>query len=460
MRRLKNLIGLGIVFVSTIKVQAEPLQLMYDGGMHLYDLPAITLSLNGEMIETPYMPPIQLDNRTLVPIREVFEPVGAFVEWKPDEQKVYIDYNDILMVLEIDNPEVWINGSYEYLEVPAKVINNKIMVPLRFISEAIGFAVKWDSAIRNIDITALEQEEEPVTPEMPEIPNEYSLNHITYLYGDTSILLDMPKGLELNSITVEDNYRDRELIIDLGRHYTEYFGEGIALVGDDVIDSIQVLNDETTKIIIDETIISTYEITVDNKQILFDLISPKEKYEQILVIDIGHGGSKPGTVANGVQEKDINMKQVEALKYLLEQDQDIKVYYTREEDVNISLDFRSTLANEVEADIFISLHNNAFDENSTGTEVLYYPETRSKEAAQVMQDVLIARTGMVDRGIKESPDIYVLKASNMPSILLEGGFLTNPEEAELLQSESFTQTYALAVYEGILKIFEEIQLMK
>lgn len=474
MKRINKLIVLGMMCIGALSVYASPLELTYDGEIHLYDLAPITLSLNGEPIETPHMPPVQIQQRTLVPIREILEPVGAFIEWKPDEQKAYINYGYKMLILEIDNQEVWVNGETVYLDVPAKMINNKVMVPVRFISEQIGLRVDWNQETRNINIVLPEIEEVPDLPAISEIPNTSEgaedlkpdeglevpevayFEHLTYSYESSYLMMDIPRGLQQHQINIVDNYREKQIIIDLGEDYGEYLSDGLLSVGDAMVNSIQVITEETTKVIINEAVINTYDILLGDGQIIFDLMRPKEKYNKIVVIDAGHGGDVPGAVGNGIEEKDINLQQMNVLKDLLEGNTEIKVYYTREEDVDVPFEDRVGLGNEIEADLFVSLHNNSYNEQTSGTEVLYYPEPVSEEIATIMQKVLISQTGMRDRGIKPSPDIYVLNSSKMPSILLEGGFISNPVEAQLLQSESFTQVYALAVYQGILEIFDTV----
>ena len=141
---------------------------------------------------------------------------------------------------------------------------------------------------------------------------------------------------------------------------------------------------------------------------------------------------------------------------LLEQDPSIKVYTTREADVYPSLQFRTQLANEIGADLFVSFHNNSAGAAANGSETLYYPSannTTSKEMAQIVQDNIIKYCGTNNRGIKPRADLYVLRTSNMPAILIEAGFISNAQEANIINSESFINNFSQAVYEGIVESF-------
>ena len=151
------------------------------------------------------------------------------------------------------------------------------------------------------------------------------------------------------------------------------------------------------------------------------------------------------------------VRQTLAIADYLNTHSDIKIYLTREEDTYPSLTGRTDLANEIEADIFVSVHNNSHNAVSKGTEVLYYPSTtdiRSKQMAQIAQDYIVKECGTYNRGIKARPELVVLNTSKMPAILLEGAFISNPTEAALLKSSVFTQNYARAVGNAIIEMFE------
>lgn len=463
---------MGIFFMSVMDVAASTMALVYDGQTHLYDLPAIVLYMNGEIIDTYLMPPVQIDGTTLVPVREVFEPLGAFVEWKEEEKKVYIDYEGKLLILEMDNKEAWINGAFIGLDMPAKIINNKIMVPLRFVSEQMGLDVQWIGETREIHIEQpIKEEELPLIPDVEisnetqyevedNIPEVLKLDNIEYLEGDKTLTIYPSEEIDTNQVTIEDLYRQKQLVIDLGANYEEDFEEGKWDINQKTVKSITVVNDETTKLIMDTQSIHTVNIIEDEDKLQIELVKPKEKYDQIIMIDPGHGGYAPGTTVNGVVEKDINLKQAIAAKEMIENNTDIKVYMTREDDTGVENRNRTLLANEIEADFFISMHNNYADrKDASGTEVFYYPseqDDRSQEIAKMIQNKIIMYGGIRDRGIKPGVDLIVLNTSQMPAVLIEGGFLSNEEDLVKLVSEDFTQLYAYAIYEAVVEIFSTL----
>ena len=228
------------------------------------------------------------------------------------------------------------------------------------------------------------------------------------------------------------------------------------VINDTRINKIQVATNGTTKITVVTQKVYAYNFYESDGKISLQMVRPKEKYNQIVVLDAGHGGSDSGAVGNGLTEKGINYKQAMALYKLLEADSQIKVYMTRETDVYPTLQFRTALANDIEADLFVSIHNNSASASIRGSETLYFPsttDTRGKQVAQIVQNALVNKCGMINRGIKARSDLYVLRTSNMPAILIETGFISNSAEAALLNSTAFTNKWAQAIYESIVESF-------
>ena len=126
--------------------------LTYDYTKHKYSAEEVFVAINGNKLTGLQMPPIVLNNFTLVPAREVFEAMGATVEWKKDLEQVYVKYNDKLVVIPIGSTKAYVNGTATTMQTAAKIINNKTMIPLRFVATSLGMNVKWDKQSRVADI--------------------------------------------------------------------------------------------------------------------------------------------------------------------------------------------------------------------------------------------------------------------------------------------------------------------
>jgi N-acetylmuramoyl-L-alanine amidase len=213
-----------------------------------------------------------------------------------------------------------------------------------------------------------------------------------------------------------------------------------------------------------------------------------------IVVDAGHGGHDSGTLGpGGIEEKDIVLDVALRLGRLLKQRLGADVIYTRDDDTFIPLETRTAIANKAQADLFISVHaNSSQDASARGVETYYLNFTSSADALEVaarenavsdqsihqlsdlvkkitLQDKISesrefagdveqslftglesGNPGLRDRGVKKAPFV-VLIGANMPSILAEISFLTNPDDAHQLRDPEYRQRIAESLYRGVAK---------
>jgi N-acetylmuramoyl-L-alanine amidase len=213
-----------------------------------------------------------------------------------------------------------------------------------------------------------------------------------------------------------------------------------------------------------------------------------------IVIDPGHGGHDTGTIgANGLEEKDLVLEVGRRLGKLLETRLGAEVVYTRKDDTFIPLETRTAIANQERADLFVSIHaNSSRDPDARGVETYYLNFTSSPEALEVaarenavseksiyeLQDLVkkialkekieesrefagnvqqslhsglaVKSPAIRNRGVKKAPFI-VLIGANMPSILAEISFVSNPTDERRLQTSDYRQRIAESLYRGIAK---------
>ena len=144
------------VFEVNVANAAKIDTLYYDGAYHQYTGRDVTLMLNGDEFELTegLMPPVILEDRTMVPVREVFEALGGEVLWTHSERRVDINFGSKTITLWIDNKNAKVDGESITVDVPAKIINDKTMVPARFISEQAGLVVGWNPETYTVSITS------------------------------------------------------------------------------------------------------------------------------------------------------------------------------------------------------------------------------------------------------------------------------------------------------------------
>lgn len=228
-----------------------------------------------------------------------------------------------------------------------------------------------------------------------------------------------------------------------------------------------------------------------------DLLEQLGLTVQTIMIDPGHGGKDPGAVANGLREKDINLRFAKMLGGLLKE-KGFNIHYTREDDTFIRLEQRTAMANVKKADLFISVHCNANRSRSVhGLETYSLNLAKSDAAVRIaarenavdprsISDLQFILTDlMVNSKIKESGDLasdvqlstvnrvrqkwnvnshgtreapfYVLMGAKMPSILVELGYITNKTESKRLNSDEYLRYLARGIVDGVMAYKSKIE---
>lgn len=170
-----------------------------------------------------------------------------------------------------------------------------------------------------------------------------------------------------------------------------------------------------------------------------------------VVIDPGHGGKDPGSVAFGLVEKDLTLDLAFRIQKLLEA-QSIEVQLTRTTDTFVELEDRAELANKHPGAIFVSLHFNAHvDRSISGTETLYWPGSEpSRQLASYIQSELGIRLVTRNRGIKPER-LKVLEVTQGTAALIECGFISHRWENQRCGAAWFRQILAEEIVQGILR---------
>ncbi|QUI21730.1 N-acetylmuramoyl-L-alanine amidase [Vallitalea pronyensis] len=287
----------------------------------------------------------------------------------------------------------------------------------------------------------------------------YSNIQYTNIDNPTIVLDKQGMTMDIGKVTYLNNYLKKEYVITLPGDYSSLFGKGNMNVSDGIMESININNDKgKTQLHIQSNRLYEFRIMEDEHHLYLKAFRPKELYAQIVVVDAGHGGKDPGTIGHGIYEKNPNLDMVLYAKEYLDKNENIKVYYTRLDDTYPTYDERIGLANDVEADFFVSIHNNYFGTEPNGTETHYWRDVdtqglHSDELADIFQSSLMKQLDTRDRGTKES-NFIVLRETHMPSVLLEVAFLSNTEDAKRIKSEAFKKKVGLAVYNAIVQTFD------
>lgn len=176
-----------------------------------------------------------------------------------------------------------------------------------------------------------------------------------------------------------------------------------------------------------------------------------------IVVDAGHGGADPGAIGKsmGLRESEVNLAIALQLETLLKQ-ASADVSLVRTDNNSVFLADRPVLSAKFHPDIFISIHSNSTVEETTasGPETLYWNlEDSSASLAQAIEDEVAAATGAVNRGIKRQ-NLLVLRESDVPAVLVEVGFLSNPADERRLADPLFQRKVAEGIFNGIVKYLQ------
>lgn len=145
---------------------------------------AVDLYIDMKLIDTD-TPPTIVDGRTLVPVRAIFEALGATVDWDAETRTAIGTRGEDVVTVQIGNTTAYINGEEKTLDVPAQIINNRTMVPARFVSEALGCKVTWHNKTKTAAV-ADQLKDQPlyVTPTGKHYHYSETCNGGTYYEAD------------------------------------------------------------------------------------------------------------------------------------------------------------------------------------------------------------------------------------------------------------------------------------
>lgn len=496
MKKIAALVLSLLLMMSVTFVDAA--QIYYDDAWHTYEGNIFTLKVDGKTINCE-VPPIVFDDYSVVPARDVFEAMGATVDWNAPNQKVTVKYDDTKVEVFINKRAVNVNNVEKTAPIPAKLINGKTMIPVRFVSEALGFSVDFDSSTDTILIATktTTQKPEVTNPAAPTSTYDITLTAYTYSKKDdivtavftfsqtvkhSAFVLKEPARLVVDT----ENTKFPTTLKSAETGYDDVTGirlgqqeKGVRLVFDlaeelDYTTSVsgKKLTVKIGKGVENEPITETPTVEEETPTVEVPVIPDPPGYEptRTVYLDPGHGGSDPGAIftdEDGTiwKESDINLGVALKVRDILKKN-NVTVLMSRDTDKTVELVDRPKDANSKQATLFVSVHTNSFvADTAYGIETwgslelsATYAGITDKNLAQNIQNSVIKKTGGYNRGVKDSTTLAVLRHSIMPSVLIEVGFISNTEEREKMFDDAYRQKLAEGIAEGILKTLDEMGL--
>lgn len=453
---------------------------------------------------------IMEDDQIFIPARNIVEALGGRITWFPTLKLLTINIDNHIVRLVIDELSLEMDGKIIPLKMPAKIIDNRVMLPLEVIKIITPVEVEWDNQTKTLSINTI---------------RPYLLKVRSYSDSDkTRIVIDLSEKTEFkaNKLTNPD-----KIFIDIMGSILKLEDTFKEIeINDGILKTVRTaqFNEEITRVVFDlyqEVKYNIFSLT-DPDRVVIDIFRPEKKSEPLLetlppkpeekpvpepkvtgkrvvIIDPGHGGSDPGAIGpTGLKESEVTLKVALHLEELLKK-AGIPTYLTRYKDDFISLEDRTNFANQKNGFVFVSIHANSTLNNrptAVGTETFVlsskyigasakdvadrenrasraHPEVDtdlasiigdleesanikySLDFADMVQKELLKYLKLENRGVKQAPFV-VLKGVNMAAVITEIAFISNPTEEKLLKNNEFSQKTAQALYEAISYYIENI----
>ena len=285
-------------------------------------------------------------------------------------------------------------------------------------------------------------------------------------YRGFSFCLTLPEGMKPEEFTFQDDYMKKTLTISFPLEYYEEMREH-QLEG--LMSNIKKISYkkkvDCARLKITFAHTYAFHYCIEDNILYVKYGFPSYYYDQIVVIDPGHGGVDYGayTWNQSYIEKKIVLAVTENLICDFEKQDKVMVYYTRADDTGVALADRIGLANEIGADLFVSLHCNYLAwGRAYGVETAYNEKDNgesynSEWLAKKMQDAFCESMGLYNRGLIKGGDLRVLRLANMPACLLEMGFISDGSDATVLSDPQKQQLAATTIETVIYEALEEMK---
>lgn len=277
----------------------------------------------------------------------------------------------------------------------------------------------------------------------------------------------LPKGIRAENVTMENRYVDRELYLFIQGGGEEFYEEN-RISGDitPVLSAQSEVQEGGILLKIKMSRVLEYRSTMDGSGLTINWYEPGEVYDYIVVLDPAWGGSETGVSGNGLQEKEVTLQVARQIQKQFDF-QNVRLYCTRTEDVEMPLSERALLAEEVGADLYVRLcaGEDDTDEETYGitgfyNEDYYIPGFGNTDLADILtREVTIAASNRAVE-LKAAAEESMLKLLKVPAAEISLGFLSNPKEAYLLGQESYQEKLAAGFISAISKAVENLEAAK
>ncbi|MED5017801.1 N-acetylmuramoyl-L-alanine amidase family protein [Paenibacillus chibensis] len=429
-----------------------------------------------------------VNGNIMIPFRVVGENLGFDVAWEQKTRTVTIKKDSDVIKLVVNQKTADVNGTKVTMNIAPILRTDTVIVPLRFISEQMGLKVNWDNNKKVVYLYTQENDNgngnagtgagngggsaTPGTGSGDGGSGNAAAAQVNGLsFSDNRLMIATTGQAKVNAFKMTGPSR---IVVDLeNANFSNTFSSSNSPLDQNSVGSLDVTgypavskvryslynnNPSTVRVVIDLNYATNYKLTNENGLYIIDLnVSDSGTTtppvggngKKIVVIDAGHGAHDPGTTGvTGKKEKDFNLAVVLKIEKLLKQEPNIDVVLTRSDDTFLELKDRVKIANDLKADVFVSIHANSAGSSAASGSETYYQRDASKALANVMHKYLVQATGLADRGVRYG-NFHVIRETKMPAVLLEVGYLSNKNDEATLFNENVQQRVAQGVVNGL-----------
>ncbi len=464
--------------------------LLVDGRTKLYAGTKGKLFVDDEEVNVKATPSYIFNDNAMICLKKVASAIDGFdYDYDSESGELSLSYGEITIDMEIGSRDSYINGIYTKCpEAPHRITNNethqtKVYIPGRFVFENLGFDYKWvtdTSFITTIDTTGVYDPDFDLAlhfdPEQADDEDDGDADIDVKTSGRSEyrqvIRIPLLEGIRTDLIGITDRLWEDIVTFDLQGNYIQFFIDNpIRNTGEAIIQA-QVLYYEDADITriklytrrTDDNIILAHKDLSTDAGIVFIFDKPANLFDKIIVLDAGHGGTDPGTQHGGYNEKDLNFLVVYTYCKAQFDKSNIKVFYSRYDDTLIPLHDRPKLPAMVQADFFISVHHNSvYSSAKNGTEVYYsvanegnFNGMTSVSMAVLFENNLVDALGTKKNGTFGARNYVVVSEENsVPSVILEIGYMSNPDELARVIKPGFQKKVAKVIYKTVKQLYDK-----
>lgn len=341
----------------------------------------------------------------------------------------------------------------------------KIMLTCSILFSVASMSVMLHFSATKLIVIAEEAAPEQAVSRQQRQDGEQNALHFVKGTEAEGIEIPLPSEIRADDIIIENRYIEHSIHIILTGEYGSFYRTN-ALLGDDRAVEGGLLSEENgkTRLQLQMTGLYEHQYMFENGMLQLFFEKPSKLYDRIVVLDAAHGGSDSGDMGNGISEKEIALTITEKVREKLK-DEDIRIYCTRTDDAEVADEERVRFANELAADLLISVRTgfDAGNEKVFGIQTFYdesyfIPYFGNIELADLLERSTVTAVGGKANGLFAAPmDDILLQNAQMPTAAIEIGYLTNKEETEKLMQPEYQDGLAEGIAAAIREAFAEME---